>query len=187
MNWKSLVAILIVVLTGWRATARGGDAASTPLPAAKQELANDAYRLVVRCTKDGVLVQLHDRQMGLSLAEGSISIEPNAATAGKLTACCGLQNAAAEIVGRRLTIRGKLAGLDVEHSFDLPADRPIMEERIAVHNPHRRAGCSSSNLEMAASCSPIADEDGKVLPELDHDRFVAVPFRAKPDDAQAVL
>ena len=182
MNWKSLVAILIVVLTGWRATARGGDAASTPLPAAKQELANDAYRLVVQCTKDGVQVQLHDRQMGLGLAEGRYLYAAERRDGRQLTACCGLQNAAAEIVGRRLTIRGKLAGLDVEHSFDLPADRPIMEERIAVHNP-TAAQIALSNLEMGFLL-PIADKNGKVLPELDHDRFVAVPFRAKPDDTK---
>ena len=83
MNWKTAIAMLIIVLTGWRETTQGGDAACNPqlaqpgaaVPpseaAPKQMLANEAYRLVVQCTKDEVVVSLDDRQMGLCLAQGA--------------------------------------------------------------------------------------------------------------------
>ncbi len=196
MNWKTAIAMLIIVLTGWPETTQGRDVGSTrgrlctaegglvPLSetAAKQVLANEAYRLVVRCTKDEVVVGLDDRQMGLCLAQGAYLYRVERRGGEPSTACCGLRGASADVVGRRLTIRGKLAGLDVEHSFDLPADRPIMEERIVIHN-RTGARVELSNLEMGF-VRAIADKDGKVLPELARDRFVAIPFRAKPDDAK---
>ena len=59
---------------------------------------------------------------------------------------------------------------------------PIMEERIVVHNrtdPRDRAHRPSGRLRAA-------DErrGRQVLPELAADRFVAVPFRARPDDVK---
>ena len=45
-----------------------------------------------------------------------------------------LTNARITVAGDKLTIRGELAGLDLEHTFTLPADRPIMEERILLRN-----------------------------------------------------
>ena len=89
----------------------------------------------------------------------------------------GLEGVSASVDGNRLAIRGKLAGLDIEHVFELPADRPIMEERIVLHNT------TNSRIELsdfeAGLIRTLTDEAGQVLPELANDRFVAVPFRAK--------
>ncbi len=182
MNWKTTAALLILVLTGWREPTQAADVAAAPLPPPQQMLANEAYRLVVQCTTDRVVIRLDDRQTGLCLAQGAYLYRAERRGDQPITACCGLKGASADVVGRRLTIRGKLAGLDVEQSFDLPADRPIMEERIVVHN-RTDARIALSNLEMGF-VRAIADKDGNVLPALAGDRFVAIPFRAKSDDAK---
>jgi hypothetical protein len=183
MNWKTIGVILILFVTGWREPVQGGDAAAISPQFPKEALANEAYRLAVQCTKDAVVVRLDDRQTGLCLAEGGYLYRAERHGEKQCRAYCGLSNPSVDVVGRRLTIRGKLAGLDVEHSFDLPADRPIMEERIAIHN-HTDGLVSLSNLEMGF-VRVIADKDGKVVPELARDRFVAVPFRVKSDDAKS--
>ncbi len=195
MNWKSAVAVLILVLVGCCARVGAGDFSSPPHASARSQhaLANAAYRLVVACETGGshgrerVIVTLDDQQTGLRLAHGPYLYRAERREGQKTAAYCGLRSVCIEVVGdsatggpRRLTILGKLAGLDVEHSFDLPADRPIMEERLVVHN-HSRAGIRLSDLETGFA-RRVADKSGKVLPELAGDRFVAVPFRSKPDD-----
>jgi hypothetical protein len=183
MNWKITGALLILVVTGWREAVQVAEVPSAPPLPPKQVLANEAYRLAVQCTKAEVLVRLEDRQMGLCLAQGAYLYRAERRGGKSSTAYCSLRDASAAVVGHRLTIRGKLAGLDLEHSFDLPAERPIMDERIVIHNGSG-ARVELSNLEMGF-VRTIADKDGKVLPELVRDRFVALPFRVKSDDAKS--
>ncbi len=182
MNWKTTGAVIIAVMTGWRGTTQAGETAPAPLPSNTYVLANEAYRLVVQCAKGEIMVSLDDRQMGFRLAQGPYLYRAERQGEKHGTACCGLRGASVDVAGSRLTIRGKLAGLDVEHIFDLPRDRPILEERIVVHN--RTDGrIALSNLEMGF-VRAMADRAGKVSPELANDRFVAVPFRAKPDESK---
>ena len=151
-------------------------------PVAKHELANAAYRLAVECVMDKVEVTLDDKQMGFRVAEGPCVYRAQRRNDKQAVTYRGLEGVTVDVAGSRLTIRGKLAGLDVEHTFDLPADRPIMEERIAVHNGSD-SPVALSEFEVGF-VRPITDNAGKVLPELAGDRFVAVPFRAKPDDVK---
>ena len=93
-----------------------------------------------------------------------------------------MEGASVDVSGSRLTIRGKLAGLDVEHTFDLPADRPIMEERFVVCN---NSGSPVALCDFQASfMRPITDAAGQTLPEMAKDRFVAVPLCARPDEGK---
>jgi len=58
-----------------------------------------------------------------------------------------LQDPAATVSGQNLTIRGKLAGLDIEHNFYMPVDKPYLEEHIMLHNPGNKR-ISLSEFEM---------------------------------------
>jgi hypothetical protein len=207
--------VLVVVGCCARSEAGGASSVPQTPTQSKYALANGAYRLVVECVKDPkdgkqqVAVTLDDQQMGFRLAQGPYLYRAERQEGKQTTAYRGLSDVRVEVVGdavadapaeehsrpqpvsrapatgtaRRLVIRGKLAGLDVEHSFDLPADRAIMEERLVLHN-RSGARIALSDLETAFVRS-VADAAGHVLPELTGDRFVAVPFRAKPDDAKS--
>ena len=146
------------------------------------ELSNSAYHLVVNCTNDQVNVTLDDLRMDFRLAEGPYYYRAVRQNDKQTAACRGLEGASVEASGSRLTIRGKLAGVDVEHTFDLPADRPIMEERFVVRNS---SGLPVALGDFQASfVRPITDAAGKILPEAAHDRFVAVPSQAGRDQAE---
>jgi hypothetical protein len=146
------------------------------------ELSNSAYRLAVNCASGQVNVALDDLRTGLRLAEGPYYYRAVRQNGEHTATYRGLEGASVDVSGSRLTIRGKLAGLEVEHVFALPADRPILEERFLLHN-HSDARVQLADFE-AALVRPLTDAAGKVLPELAADRFVAVPFRAKPDDGK---
>ena len=84
------------------------------------------------------------------------------------------------MAGDNLTICGELAGLDLEHTFTLPADRPILEERIVLHN---KTGEKIALSDFEAGLTRrVTDKSGRVLPELAADRVVAVPFRHRATD-----
>jgi len=78
-----------------------------------------------------------------------------------------------------LNIQGKLAGLDLEHTFHLPADRPIMEERITLQN-NSIAYIALSDFRVSL-LRKLTDKTGNELPELVNDRWVALPMRCRAD------
>ena len=111
MNWKIAGAPLILVVTGGREIAQGGDVTAVPSSPPQQVLANEAYRLVVRCAKDAVVVSLDDRQMGFCLAQGTYlyrGFQHAAASSRRSVAASTVLSA--EVVGDRLTIHGKRPG-----------------------------------------------------------------------------
>ncbi len=132
---------------------------------------------------DELDVSLDDRRTGFRLAEGPYLYQAQRRNGRQIVAHHGLAGVSIDVADGRMTIRGKLAGVDLEHVFSLPADRPIMEERFFLHN---RTGAASraGAISRPAFVRPIADGAGNVLPELANDRFVAVPFRAKPDEVK---
>ena len=62
--------------------------------------------------------------LGLHLADGPYFYYAERQDGEKTATFRGLTAATVNVDGSRLTIRGKLAGLDMEHTFDVPADRP---------------------------------------------------------------
>ena len=144
----------------------------------KHELSNAAYRLTVECIDNDIWIGLDDKQMGLCVAEGPYFYRAQRVDGEP---CRGLRSVRLQQAGDRLTIRGVIAGVEIEHVFSLPADRPVMEERILVHN---RTGKRAELSDFQAGfVRTIADRSGQVFPELTGDRFAMVPFRAKPDDS----
>lgn len=80
----------------------------------------------------------------------------------------------------RILIEGQLAGLDVVHEFYLPADRPLLEERLRLTNNTAGAICLSAFA--FGFRRPIADKVGQLLPDRSDDRLVAIPFRHRATD-----
>jgi len=148
------------------------------------EVANAAYRLAVRIETDQVNVTLDDKKSSLRLAEGPYFYKARLAGDSVAAECRGLTGVVVGVSAARdiLTIHGKIAGLDVEHVFELPANRPIMEERFLVLNT-TGAKVALADFEAAFE-RPLTDATGAVLPELAGDRFVAVPFRVRPEDGK---
>jgi len=151
-------------------------------PRGQYELANRAYRLVVLIANGEVMVTLDDKQSALRLAEGPYIYRAQRRDETQHTNDLGLTGVSVNLADSRLTIRGKIAGLELEHIFELPSDRPILEERFLVRN--RSDALVQLTDFQAAFVRRLTDDSGTVLPEVAADRFVAVPFRAKPDDAK---
>lgn len=144
-------------------------------------LSNRGYRLTVTLQADGVQAVLDDRLLELRVADGpylyrAVSKAPD----GTEQTFARLEQARVAVRGDRLTIHGRLGPLEVEHDFVLPETKPWMEERIRVKNP--TAGRVAFETFEAGFQRRVADASGQVQPELQKDRWVAVPMRARATD-----
>ncbi|MEW6252675.1 MAG: hypothetical protein AB1716_18720, partial [Planctomycetota bacterium] len=124
-------------------------------------------------------IVLRDKSSGLAVADGPGSYR--ATTEGKAPRTfCTLEAATLSAEGRTITIRGRVAGLELRQTFTLPADKPILEERIALTNP-TDAVIALAEFRVALH-RRVADSSSAVLPELAEDRWVAVPLRIRATD-----
>ncbi len=170
LNRASLIAAVGLLLS---ASARGGEAAA---------MENSAYRLAAEMVKGTVRVTLDDRLLGLRVAEGPYLYRAQQANGREQEQ--GLSEARILTRENQLTIRGRLAGLELEQTFTLPKDRPILEERITLGNG---TGAMIHLAKFEAGFSRrVADQSGRVLPELASDRMVAVPLRHRADSARVL-
>jgi hypothetical protein len=156
--------------------------ASLASSAAAETLSNGAYRLEVTAASGGVHVVLLDKAMNLRVADGPYLYHAERQQGSTKQKAAGLTDAKIAVAGDKLTIRGELAGLDLEHTFTLPVDRQILEERIVLHNQTGEK-IALSDFE-AGLTRRVTDKSGGVLPELAADRVVAVPFRHRAIDAK---
>jgi len=142
------------------------------------KLSNESYRLTVTCAGGEVNVILYDELLGLSVTEGPYIYR---ATVRGVTDE-GLEDVSVKMGRNRLTIRGKIAGLDLEHVFVLPRNRGVMEEMLILRNR------TSSRIDLedleAGFQRRVTDEEKQVLPDFQNDRWIAVPFRHRADDPQ---
>lgn len=150
-------------------------------------LANLAFELRVKAAEQAIDVGLEATSLGLRLAQGPCLYRAVRAegSGGQADTYARLEKPSVAVRGDRLTIRGRLAGLQIEHRFVLPGGQPIMEEQVWVRNDSDRL-LSLSDFEVALQ-RPVADADGHVLPELAQDRFVAVPLRARATDPKGLV
>jgi hypothetical protein len=154
----------------------------TASSAAAETLANAAYRLEVTPANGSINVTLFDKTMNLPIADGPYLYRAKRQRGATKQQAAGLTNAKIAAVGDKLTIRGELAGLELEHTFTLPGDRPIVEEQIVLHN---KTGELVALTDFEAGLTRrVTDKSGKVLPELAAARVVAVPFRHRATDAK---
>jgi len=152
--------------------------ACTNPASADYEVSNSAFSLNVTINKPDIHIVLEERQIPMRLSEGNYLYR--AQVSWSQDTISTLQDPTVTVSGQNLTIRGKLAGLDIEHSFYLPADKPFFEEHIVLHNPGNKK-VSFSEFEMGFPLN-IKGKGDKIIPELTNDRLIAVPFRHRADD-----
>jgi hypothetical protein len=159
--------------------------------AAAATVENAGYRLDVTETGGGVNAALFDKTLNLPVAEGpyvyraglqrfGMKVEGGREVRGTAEELARLTVTKITVDGDKLTIRGELAGLDLEHTLTLPADRPIMEERIVLQN-HGDGPIALTYFE-AGFTQRVTDQAGEVRPEVADDRVVAIPFRHRATD-----
>jgi hypothetical protein len=148
-----------------------------------QVVSNSAFQLSVTVNKPEVHVILEERQIPLRLSEGNFIYR--AQVSGSRDTIFSLQDPNVVVSDQKLTITGKLAGLDIEHSFYMPLDKPFFEEHILLHNTGNKR-ISLSEFEMGFPLN-INGKDDKIIPELNNDRLIAIPFRHRPYDKKGVI
>ncbi len=141
---------------------------------------NQAFRLEISLSGGQVQARLSDKIFNAVVAAGPYVYRAERKENSAAKKYSALENARAALEGDKLVIRGELAGLELEHTFWLPADRPVMEEYLTVKNAGA-AVAALTNFETGF-IRQATDEQGELLPEIRNDRFAAVPFRAKPVD-----
>ena len=141
---------------------------------------NTAYRLTARVSDGQIVVTLDDRLLGLRAADGPYIYRAELVSEPGKVHSLHVEGISSE--RDKLNIRGRLAGLDLEQVFTLPAGRPWMEEQIRLRNG-TAAPIALANLE-AGFQRIVADQSGRILPELAGDRWAAVPLRHRADVAR---
>jgi hypothetical protein len=160
----------------------GGARAAGPGPArSRQELANRAFRLTVACEDGHVKAVLRDQTASIIVADGPVVYRAVFRNNGQASSVNTLKDPTFAVEGDRLTVRGYLANLAVEHTFRLPSDQPWLEEKVTVRNA-AGSPIELGDLEIGMT-RRVTDRQGKVLPGLERDRVVAVPFRHLATDA----
>ncbi len=158
----------------------GGSATAGEISADPRALTNAAFELRVLPTGGEVRTSFDDRSSGLRLAEGPYMYRARKVEQNGAVEYRGLEGAEVNCSGTNLVIRGKLAGLDVEHRFDLTGKAGVLEERILVKN--NTSGQITLVHFEAGFVRRVTDNQGAVLPELAKDRWVAIPLRARASD-----
>ncbi|HIJ64674.1 MAG TPA: hypothetical protein HPP77_01880 [Candidatus Hydrogenedentes bacterium] len=141
---------------------------------------NQAYCLEVSVEDERVLVRLTDQAMDYAFSQAPYFYRASCAVESGVTIFTKLLGPKLSGRAQCVTVTGQLAGLDIEHSFTLPGDKPILEERIALRNPTTQTICLE-DFE-AGMLRPITDKRIHVLPELVNDWLVAIPFRHRATD-----
>jgi hypothetical protein len=145
------------------------------------ELKNEAYQLAVTIAADGtVKVRLDDLRSGLRVADGPCLYRASGDIRGTAVRSDRLGEPVVTGQNRSLVIRGKLLGQELAHTFTLPKDKPLMEERIVLRNSGSTP-VALTDLEVGLT-RRVTDSAGQVLAELKNDRWVAVPMRARATD-----
>lgn len=143
-----------------------------------QQVENSAYRITAQVIDDCVHITLEDLLLDSKVADGPCTcIAIRECVKSQET----LQSPAISTIADTLIVKGKLAGLDVEHTFHLPTSRPIMEEYINVYN-NTKIGIALSDFRICLQ-RKLTDDAGVELPELIDDRWVALPMRCRADVA----
>ena len=152
-----------------------------PTADASQSMSNSAFRLQLSFEAGILKANLSGQKLGQSIADAPYLYRAvaNDEVYDRLT------GGTIQLVGERLVVRGRLAGLDLEHEFFLPKIGKWMEERIVLSNPSASI-MALSELETGFQ-RRVTDEKHEILADLKNDRWVALPFRSRADDPQGYV
>lgn len=149
------------------------------------ELSNTAYRLTVVDCKTGIRVCLFDNAVNMKWCDAPylyrISRKEKLGT-------MNYENLESLSITRErdaIRIHGVLGDIELDHKFELPSDKPIMEERIVLRNS---SGSQIIVNEMEMGFQKLmANEVGKIIPDFSKDRIVAIPFRRRAIDPSGYI
>jgi len=144
------------------------------------KVANETYSLEVGVHEGRVSVRLHDHLMDVDLSDGAYVYRASCPVDEGTMVYEGLCEARIEGDGQTLCIMGRLGGLEVAHTFALPAARPWLEERLGLRNA-TDAPVVLTDFE-AGMARVITDSNLNVLDELAQDRVMAIPFLHRATD-----
>jgi len=146
----------------------------------EMELSNEAYCMTIGRHDRKITVRLFDKAMECDVAEAPYAYRASVVQDEGTMVFEGLADPSVEADGDRAVIRGKLAGLDVEHRLRLPSDKPILEERITLSN---RTDQEVALKDIACGLRRrVANALGQVLKDLKSDRVAAMPLRHRATD-----
>jgi hypothetical protein len=151
--------------------------------ASAETLENAAFRVSAVQGDGDVVIHIQDLAANRELAYGPYYYIPvREDEPGRNYA---LESAAISDEAGNIVIRGRLAGLNVEHTLSLPKDRPMLEEHIVLRND---VALAVALREFEAGFTlRVTDAAGKILPEMADDHLAAVPFLRRAEDSKAVV
>ncbi len=184
---KATRTLFFVVLGASSLTALTQTDAAIPAAAApmRQTASNAGYHLAVSCSPDEVRASLDDKVLGARVADGAYLYRAVRVEDKGDRVYHHLEKPSVTATENTLTLRGKLAGLNLEHTLVLNPDRPVMEERIVLRNQTSSA-IALKDFEAGFQLR-VTDRAGHVLPEFQNDRWVAIPMRVRATDPQGYV
>ncbi len=181
MPARSLKHTLSPVNKLWTVALLAAFAAScAPSRQLSRTVENAAYRLTVDVAPEGLHAVLEDKRSGLRLADGPMVYRTDAAGHENPTILFQLAGPAVSVEPHRLIIRGTLTGLQVEHAFTLPPDKPVMDETL--HLTNSTSGVVSLPDFECGFTRLLKNDNGGIPADLAGDRWVAVPHRKRAED-----
>jgi len=141
------------------------------------ELGNRAYHLTLTPDASGVHARLEDLRAGFLCADAPYLWRAARRVGEDSVASTRLRDAKVAKDGDALRVTGRLAGLALEQTFRLPADRPIMEEHLVLRN-RTEESVDLQELRTGFQHPIVEVVEGftQRRPQC-NDRFAAVPLR----------
>lgn len=122
---------------------------------------NAAYRLTIDVDSGGLHAVLEEKRSGLPMADGPVVYRSDAAGHENPATLFQLADPEVSAERHRLFVRGTLAGLQVEHAFTVPPDKPMMDEmmgwpKAAIERETQKGVDRSKITSGPTSTSPLA-------------------------------
>jgi len=148
-----------------------------------ERLGNKGFELDIRVAGGKVLTALKDLRSGDMIVDDEyIYRVVTGCSEGKLV-WEGLRDIRIDGGDQAVTVRGKIAALELVQTFRLPEGTSVLEEDLSISNL-TGSSIAVEHLETGFQ-RQITDDAAHVLPELTGDRLIAIPFRHKATDPPA--
>ncbi len=141
---------------------------------------NSAYRLSVTNLKTAIHVKFYDKLTNRLWSDSKYLYRAARSCEAGKKYYDKLGSIKVEKSDDTIKINARFVALELEQSFNLPHDKPVMNENLKLCN---RSGVYARLLDFEAGfIRNVADAGGKILSNLKNDRLVAVPFRHRATD-----
>jgi len=149
-------------------------------PGERISIENTAYNLTVTISESSLIMALEDKKSNFRVANGPYIYSYGVLDIDSKLLINQLEKSEIYLRDSKLFITGQLRGVDLEHTFYLPAKEDFMEEKIRFTNNTSRVVALP---EFEAGFTRIvsnktAGADSVLL----SDRWIAVPLKERSDD-----